>query len=104
MKTTTERLHYNAEGVARIRADIERHLNSWNFKYITLDDAEVLCHVSIGMHGWVAVIGNPGWGTYEWVAREEPDAAGQMGKLHHSDCGYGSSSVALRDVLNKFCD
>ncbi len=46
-----------------------------------------------GQSDWIEVIGDPDNGAYEWVIR-------RGGKItEHSDAGYGSTLVAMRDGL-----
>ncbi|MGE0605506.1 MAG: hypothetical protein AB7O62_00160 [Pirellulales bacterium] len=77
------------------------------FKYIDLPTAEVLHFVRNGWDGWIAVIGHPDNGTYEWVGRDDAEFEGQdksHRQVKRSDCGYGSSVAALRDGLVAMVD
>ncbi len=47
------------------------------------------------------VFGDGENGTYEWFIRKGRQKILDTSNLETSDCGYGSSSVALRDVLVK---
>lgn len=40
----------------------------------------------------IEVVGDPDNASYEWVVRRGDE-------IKHSDCGYGHSSIALRDAL-----
>lgn len=96
--TTTERNPWRqSDGLRQeIMAEIRKALR-WKFHYIDVEEAEVLLVVPVGLAGWVAAIGHPSDGSYEWAARD--DGAAQ--RYENSDCGYGCSSVALRDGLVK---
>lgn len=88
--------------------EIRQLWRSSQFRYIDLDDAAVLYRVPLGTNGFVAVIGHPDHGSYEWVARRpdpfDPMPPNDPPELAHSDQGYGSSAAALRDALVKMVD
>lgn len=43
---------------------------------------------------WCGVAGDGGWGTYEWFYWD--------GKtLETSDCGYGCTDIALKEIINR---
>jgi hypothetical protein len=91
-----------------IMAEIRKALR-WKFHFIDVEEAEVLLVVPIGGAGWVAAIGHPADGSYEWVGRHEPSFVPQLGKeIHagyeHSDSGYGIWESALRDGLVKMTE
>jgi hypothetical protein len=56
------------------------------------------------MHGWVHVIGHPDHGSYEWVAAADSEFDDGPVTVRHSDSGYGSAALALRDGLNTVLD
>jgi hypothetical protein len=65
------------------------------FKWSANDNVRLLYRVPAGgFNDWVEVIGDPSGGGYEWVYRDD---AGKIAK--HSDCGYGSTMIAMRDGL-----
>jgi hypothetical protein len=86
------------------RARVERELMTLEpceFEYIDCNMSVPVHVVAVGMRGWVAVIGHPGDASYEWVSREDAEYDGdERVTLSHSNCGYGDSVSALRDVLN----
>jgi hypothetical protein len=55
----------------------------------------VLHETQIDFNVDLKVVGNPENGTYEWLIQRE-------NRLVHSNCGYGMSSIALRDGLNAY--
>jgi hypothetical protein len=62
------------------------------FNYTT--NKAVMHSIEVGMSdSYVEVVGDPDNGSYEWIIRK-PE-----GITEHSDCGYGITSVALRDGL-----
>jgi len=79
------------------------------FEYVDLAGAEIVHAIACG-EGWALVIGNPGWASYEWiyvacsgtcyvgpphyVPRAEEDE-----QWEHSNCGFGSATGALLEVL-----
>jgi hypothetical protein len=65
-----------------------RHLR---FRYT--DDCQPILSIGIGVSDLVAIVGDPENAAYEWAILT-PD-----GVREYSDCGYGSSDVALRDGL-----
>lgn len=71
------------------------------FNYTDITDSKVLHLVATGTSGWAAAIGQPDWGSYEWVVQPDGDFHGEqpLPPLKSSDCGYGSSTTALRDGL-----
>lgn len=96
--TETRNPWRQGEGLRQeIMAEIRQAALRWRFLYIDIDEAEVLIVVPIGMSEWVAAIGHPGDASYEWVARIDDTKI----EYEHSNCGYGCSSVALRDGLIK---
>ena len=66
-----------------------------HFKY-TGNPIEVLMSVDVDMGAELLIVGQPGNGAYEWVIVNH----GKVDK--YSDCGYGQSSIALRDGLIAF--
>jgi hypothetical protein len=58
------------------------------------EDVRLLYRKCVGATDWVEVIGDPDNGGYEWVIRNE---AGKI--IEHSNDGYGSTDVALRDGI-----
>jgi|SRR5579872_987850 len=68
----------------------------WSFRYTS----PVAIYHSVWLWGatFCGVFGDGANGTYEWFYWEAKN--GQW-KLETSDCGYGSDSIALRDVLLK---
>lgn len=85
---------------ARVGELIEINIGSRAFSYIDKADAEVVVAVAVGQQGWVAVVGEPACGDYEWV--RQPDAP--KVKLQHSDVGYSSAAEAMRDGLKAALD
>jgi hypothetical protein len=91
-----------------IMAEIRHELPGSFFRFIDVEDAEVLWIIPTGRFGWVCVVGHPEHGSYEWVAHSEPSYVPQLGheiytrkRYEFSDCGYGDSAAALRDGLVK---
>jgi hypothetical protein len=86
--------------------EIRRVFGAGRFHCIRLQDADVLFRIEIGVDGWICVIGHPGCGAYEWVARRSRpcDAGAALRECaenyRFSDKGYGSAVGALRDGLN----
>ena len=61
---------------------------------------DILHVIPVGMSGWVAVIGDPPNGSYEWVVQPEAGWSGaDLPPLEHSDSGYGCPASAMRDGL-----
>lgn len=65
------------------------------FKYT--GNRATLLSISCGMVDSVDVVGDPEMGSYEWIIMRNGKSA------EHSDCGYGSPEVALRDGLIAYC-
>jgi hypothetical protein len=59
------------------------------------DMMSVLHAVCFGADSWAGVAGDDENGSYEWFV------CTPKGGLETSDCGYGDSVFALRDVLNR---
>lgn len=65
-----------------------------HFKYTANDEhRKTLHHIDIDMTRTLEVVGDPEMGCYEWMILEGGNV------LAHSDCGYGSPDIALRDGL-----
>lgn len=84
-----------------VQREIEKEIRPSTFEYIDLHDAELLYVIGYGFGGWVAVVGHPDHGSYEWVARRDGETDPQEGppRYEFSNLGYGCSSSALRDGL-----
>jgi hypothetical protein len=67
------------------------------FDFLDIDTAIVLVSVDICDEGWLAVIGHPDDGSYEWVAkfRERRETC-----YRASNAGWGGIASCLRDGLN----
>jgi hypothetical protein len=65
------------------------------FRYTGNEDLKVLHDIDLGDGANLRVIGLPDYGAYEWVITHGDEQ-------EHSDCGYGDSSIALRDGLCAF--
>jgi hypothetical protein len=59
------------------------------------DFRDVFHSIQLGACHWVGVVGDGANGSYEWFSY-------QSGVVECSDCGFGDSAVALREVLVKF--
>lgn len=58
------------------------------------DMVSVFHCVMLDLEHWIGVAGDGDNGSYEyWILKH--------GQLSTSDCGYGDSAIALRDVLQK---
>ncbi|WP_437227524.1 hypothetical protein SH661x_000403 [Planctomicrobium sp. SH661] len=95
MIATSGRFEFIAEVHGLVKADVETHLKSSLFDYIDFEAAEVIHALHVGFGGWVAVIGNPENGSYEWVWRSE----GGERRLLSSNQGWGCPESALREAL-----
>lgn len=58
------------------------------------DNRKTLHSVSVDMTRTLDVVGDPNNGSYEWLIRN-----GEKTVEAHSNCGYGSPDIALRDGL-----
>lgn len=65
--------------------------------YTDVTDLRTLYDIAVDWEVRVKVIGNPDNGSYEWLIE-------RAGELLHSDCGYGSADIALRDGLLVYFD
>lgn len=64
-----------------------------NFQFIDFAAADVLASLPLGHTGWIAVIGDPNNGAYEWISAEE------SGMVRRSNAGFGSIASAMLDGL-----
>ena len=96
MQTNEARAARYALWMVKIRQEIESKFDKHCFTYVDFERAEVLLVMSAGFGGWVAVIGEPDQGSYEWVSQAEV-----TGDYSASDRGYGCMASALRDRLNE---
>lgn len=65
-----------------------------NFYWSANDNILLLYRMpGYGDDDWVEVIGDPDGGGYEWVIRK----GGKI--VQHSDCGYGSTFIAMHDGM-----
>jgi len=87
-----------AEAAAKHFASTRRKLRASRFRYIDLDEAELLYSVPAG-DGWVHVIGRPHDGSYEWVYVWNTYSVPDSLDIEHSDQGYGSADGAMLDGL-----
>jgi len=55
--------------------------------------------VRLDVNTWVAVVGDGENASYEWVLFKDDGSL-----IKTSDCGYGISSIALRDGITEFWD
>jgi hypothetical protein len=75
------------------------------FDRITLAEATVLYRVAVGFAGWVFVVGHPDHGSYEWIVCHDTEFDDDTRiVVDHSNQGYGSAALALRDGLNHVVD
>jgi hypothetical protein len=72
-------------------ANAASFVNLPRFKYTA--DSRVLMTIDIDMESELLLVGQPSDACYEWVIVTH----GNIQK--YSDCGYGISSIALRDGL-----
>lgn len=64
------------------------------FHYSANDNVLLLYRMpGYDLGSWIDVIGDPNGGGYEWVIRKAEKI------VEHSDCGYGSTLVAMHDGL-----
>jgi hypothetical protein len=102
MEMTEARVRRRAEFSRQICQEITRQFRSGHFRYTDFSASELLHFVSVGKNGWVAVIGEPDSGSYEWVIRHDGEFHGQTDVYYdHSDSGYGCPESALRDGLKE---
>lgn len=67
-----------------------------SMEYTEGKDLTILYDIPVDLKAHVKVVGQPDWGSYEWVI-ENADST-----LTYSDSGYGSPEYALRDGLIVF--
>lgn len=79
-------------------ADFPPVTDAPRFTYSGNDNLRLLHQVSgFGQGDAVQVVGDPANGSYEWIIRDD------HGKIiRHSQSGYGSVLIALRDGLNLY--
>ncbi len=69
------------------------------FRYSASDErCLVLYAINVNVDDWLEVVGDPDNGGYEWVWRSKDGAVKK-----NSDCGYGSTGIAMRDGLIESC-
>lgn len=59
--------------------------------------------IYLGHHRWIGVAGDGNNGGYEWFIYNgaEDGPTRLQDKLTHSDCGFGSTDWALKEIINK---
>tara|TARA_B100000315_G_scaffold241370_1_gene262194 strand:+ start:626 stop:1000 length:375 start_codon:yes stop_codon:yes gene_type:complete len=77
--------------------DLVNRLRPSLFRYISLNEAIIIHYVGAA-DGYVYVIGQANYASYEWVAQVSPE------EIVFSNVGYGGVDVALRDGLIVACD
>lgn len=88
---------------------IRNVLGPYRFDGLDLDSAVVLHYFSFGCGGWIAVIGHPEDGSYEWVAKHSgsfvsEDLAEIPSNYSWSNEGWGGSLTCLREGLVAMAD
>lgn len=84
------------EFLDKVEAELREKIDQEEFDYTVVEDFHVLHVVAFDFFGWVAVIGQPGCGDYEWFVRYGNE---NNPKYSHSNAGYGCPASALRDGL-----
>lgn len=87
------------------RQEISQVFKRRQFVHIDLPRAVIIHAMPLDMRGWICVIGEPGDGCYEWIARAEGNFAGTSPPSYRwSNQGYGFALAALRDSLIEMLD
>jgi hypothetical protein len=70
-------------------------------RYLDIETAIVLVSVDICWEGWLAVVGHPDEGAYEWVAKFRAAVPGGHETCYRaSNASWGGIASCLRDGLN----
>ena len=77
--------------------DLVKQFRPSLFSYISLNEA-IIIHFVGAADGYVYVIGQTNYASYEWVAQVSPE------EIVFSNVGYGGVGVALRDGLIVVCE
>ena len=73
-----------------IVAPLIRAARAWEYSSLV----DIFHCIQLGLNWWVGVVGDGENGGYEWFILHN-------GECQTSNCGYGCTEVALRDVLAK---